>query len=478
MTPADWKLEAGVRMVRGGLGIVTLAIALLGAPPAVSAGTLYVDQAAAGCSDARSAAQAGALTPWCSLAPAASAARPGDVVRVARGTYRGTFRPLVSGTATAPIRVIGAPDVVLDGAGAAAAVKFIAVAGWSLESLRITGGANQGVWVEASSDVALRNVVVSGNPGAGVQLKGARATTVAGSTLSANGSAGLKEASDVVGTTITSSTITANGLGGAAYNGDGLQLGGTGAVVRGNTIAGNGDPGPYEHGIYTGSASKGWLIEGNTITASGGANIKASGTGTIRGNRLVDGRHGLVLASNPAPVDVFTNVITGRAQHLVFLTTGARGRLYHDTIRQTGRSTTSGEASAVFVAEAVSLEVRNTHVCYDGADDLGIALWINSGSRVGTLSANTNWYCSRDARARHVAYDGSRTTTSAWRAVTGADSASAFSAPPAYDSRSRPLSPLAGAGIGAPLAAVPADFDGLAWPAAGPRDAGAFRLAP
>jgi hypothetical protein len=237
MTPADWKLEAGVRMVRGGLGIVTLAIALLGTPPAVSAGTLYVDQAAAGCSDSRSAVQAGALTPWCSLAPAASAARPGDVVRVARGTYRGTFRPLVSGTATS-------------------------------------------------------------------------------------------------------------------------------------------------------------------------------------------------------------------------------------------------EASAVFVAEAVSLEVRNTHVCYDGADDLGIALWINSGSRVGTLSANTNWYCSRDARARHVAYDGSRTTTSAWRAVTGADSASAFSAPPAYDSRSRPLSPLAGAGIGAPLAAVPADFDGLAWPAAGPRDAGAFRLAP
>jgi hypothetical protein len=97
-------------MVRGGLGIVTLAIALLGAPPAVSARTLYVDQAAAGCSDARPAAEAGALTPWCSIAPAARAALPGDVVRVARGTYRGTFRPLVSGTATAPIRVIGAPE--------------------------------------------------------------------------------------------------------------------------------------------------------------------------------------------------------------------------------------------------------------------------------------------------------------------------------------------------------------------------------
>ena len=84
-----------------------------------------------------------------------------------------------------------------------------------------------------------------------------------------------------------------------AYSGDGLQLGGTAAVVRGNTITGNGDPGPYEHGVYTGSASKGWLIEKNTISGSGGANVKAMGTGTVRGNRLVDGRYGLVLASNP-----------------------------------------------------------------------------------------------------------------------------------------------------------------------------------
>jgi parallel beta-helix repeat protein len=317
---------------------------------------------------------------------------------------------------------------------------------------RLTGGANQGVWLDGSSGVALRNVVVSGNPGVGVQLKGARATTVSGSTLSSNGSAGLKEASDVAGTAITSSTITGNGRGGSAYNGDGLQLGGTGAVVRGNTITGNGDPGPYEHGVDTGSASNGWLIEQNTISGSGGANVKAMGTRTIRGNRLVDGRYGLVLASNPVPVD-FTNVVTGRAQHLVFLTTRARGRLYHDTIRQTG----------------------NTHACYGNSDNLGVALWINDRMPV---AANGNWYCSRDALGRHVAYGGSRTTASAWRTATGADSTGAFSAPPTYDSRSKPLSPLAGAGIGAALAAVPADVDGVLWPATGARDAGAIRLSP
>ena len=214
----------------------------------------------------------------------------------------------------------------------------------------------------------------------------------------------------MTGTSITSSTITGNGRGGSAYNGDGLQLGGTGAVVRGNTITGNGDPGPYEHGVYTGSASKGWLIEKNTISGSGGANVKAMGTGTIRGNRLVDGRYWLVLASNPVSVDVFTNVVSGRAQHLVFLTTGARGRLHHDTIRQTGRSTSSGEASAVFASDAASLELRNTHACYDNSDNLGVALWINDRMPV---AANGNWYCSRDALGRHVAYGGSRTTVAA-----------------------------------------------------------------
>lgn len=457
---------------------LVLALALvIAAPASARAADLRVDAAQATCSDSRPATQNTATAAWCSLAPAAGQAQPGDVVHVAPGVYRGTFRPLGSGTAERPIRVVAdGPGVVLDAAGAANALKLIAVSGWSFEGLTITGGVNQGVWADSTSAITLRDVTVTANPGAGVQLKNAAATTVTGSTISANGSAGVLETTGSTGTRISANRITGNGRGGSAYNGDGIQLGGGGALVTGNTITGNGDPGLYEHGIYAAAASTGWTIERNLISGSGGANVKASGTGAVRYNRLVDGTHGLVLAANPQPVDVFENVITGRAQHLVFLTTGARGRLYHDTIVQTGRNAASGEASAVFVNEAVSLEIRNTLACYDGPDDLGVALWINNAAKAGTLTADTNWFCSHDGRLRHTAFNGSRVDAATWRASTGGDARSVLSGPPTFDADARPVAPLLGAGIGDPLSLVADDFAGTAWPTTGARDAGAYRL--
>jgi len=196
----------------------------------------------------------------------------------------------------------------------------------------------------------------------------------------------------------------------------------------------------------------------------------------VRYNRLVNGTHGLVLAANPAPVDVFENVITGRAQHMVFVTTGGRGRLYHDTIVQTGRSATSGDASAIFVNEAVSLEIRNTLACYTAPDDLGVALWINTAAKAGVFTANTNWHCSNDGRGRHTAYNGSRVDAAAWRAATGDDARSVLSGPPTFDADARPLTPLWGAGIGDPLSLVTHDFEGNPWSATGARDVGAYRL--
>ncbi len=455
-----------------------VALALLAAAPAsAQASALYVDGADAGCSDSRPATQNTEAAPWCSLAPAAGQTRTGDVVRLAPGVYRGNFRPLSSGTREQPIRVVAdASGVVLDAAGAANTLKLISVTGWSFEGMTITGAVNQGVWADSTRDVTLRNVTVTANPGAGVQLKNAASTTVTGSVVSANGSAGVLESTGSTGSRISANRITGNGRGGSAYNGDGIQLGGAGAVVSGNTITGNGDTGLYEHGIYTAATSAGWTLERNVISGSGGANVKASGSGTVRYNRLVDGTHGLVLAANPTPVDVIENVITGRAQHLVFLTTGARGRLYHDTILQTGRSATSGDASAIFVNEAVSLEIRNTLACYDGPDDLGVALWINNAAKAPAFTANTNWYCSNDARQRHTAYNGSRVSAAAWRAGTGDDSRSVLSGPPSFDADARPLAPLLGAGIGDPLGLVTSDFDGSPWPQTGARDVGAYRL--
>lgn len=455
-----------------------LALTLLSAGPAsAQAAGLYVDAEHAACADSRVRAQNTASAPWCSLTPAAGQTQAGDVVHVAPGVYRGTFRPLSSGTRALPIRVVAdAPGVVLDGAGAANTLKLISITGWSFEGMTLRGGANQGVWIDAARDVTLRGVTVTANAGTGVQLKNAVTTTITSSVISANGSAGVLELAGTTGTRISANRITGNGRGGSLYNGDGVQLGGAGAVVTQNTITGNGDPGLYEHGIYTGATSRDWTIERNVISGSGGANIKASGSGTVRYNRLVDGTYGLVLAANPTPVGVFENVITGRAQHLVFVTTGARARLFHDTVVQTGRSATSGEASAIFVSEAASLEIRNSLACYAGADDLGVALWINNAARAGTFIADTNWYCSNDARLRHTAYNGSRVTTAGWHAGTGDDARSVLSSPPTFDADARPLTPLLGAGIGDPLSLVTTDFAGTPWPQTGTRDAGAYRL--
>ena len=360
------------------------------------------------------------------LAAAGTQAVPGDEVRIAPGVYKGTFRPTISGTVALPIRLVAtAPGVVLDAAGAANAVKLISVSSWRLEGITITGGVNQGAWLDSTRDIQLRSVAVQNNPGAGVQLKNAATTTLADSTVSGNGSAGVLELAGTSGTQITHNRIEANGIGGSVYNGDGIQLGGTGALVTGNTITGNGDLGLFEHGVYAAAAATGWTISDNDIAGSGGANIKASGSGSVRNNRLAGGTYGLVLAGNPTPVDVTGNTLTGRAQHLVFVTTGARGRLVGNTVHQAGRSVSSGDASAIFVKEAASLAVSSTTACYDNPDNLGVGFWINNRAAIGALTLDTNAYCSQDASGRDVAFNGTRVTPAAWRSATG-DTSSTF----------------------------------------------------
>jgi hypothetical protein len=454
---------------------------VLVATPAYGA-DLWVDVNNVTCSDARSSAQVTSpATPWCTLAPAGAQARAGDTVRILDGVYRGTLRPLNGGTATAPIRFAAAePGVVLDAAGAANAVKLIGVSDIGLDGVTIRGGASQGVWIDNGTRASLTNDIVSANTGTGIQVKATSGLVVDHSTISGNGSAGILELAGTSGARYTANTITANGIGGGTYGGDGIQLGGTGALVSGNAITGNGDPGPYEHGVYTAAASSGWTIQLNRLADNGGANIKAAGgAGTVRRNRIVNGRYGIVMSDNPAAVTVEHNVIDGRAQHLVFLTAGttsARARIWANTIVQTGRSTTSGDASTVFVNAAQSLEARDNLLCYTNPDALGVAFWINDATRVGSLASDTNWTCGTDATSRSFAWNGSRTTLAGWRTKSGQDARSLDSAPPSFDPDRRVISTNLGAGRGDPLGLVE-DYVGTPLPAAGPVDIGAYQRA-
>jgi hypothetical protein len=166
----------------------------------------------------------------------------GDTVGIAPGRYAGTVRPAHGGTPDAPVRFVAdAPGVVLDGAGAANTVRLIGTSDVRFENLEITGGLNQGVRVAASDRVALDRARVRANAGAGVQIKSATGTLVTASSLEANGRAGLLELAAGRSTTVLDSVVTGNGRDGLAYNGDGLQLGGTGAEVARSDISGNGD---------------------------------------------------------------------------------------------------------------------------------------------------------------------------------------------------------------------------------------------
>jgi Right handed beta helix region len=472
VSPVDW-------FSRRLLPVLAAVLPAFAVSPAHAA-DLWVGIQSPTCSDARTPAQVTSSdSPWCTLAPAGAQARAGDTVHILGGVYRGTLRPLNSGSAGSPVRFTAAePGVVLDAAAAANAVKLIGVSDVALDGITVRGGTSQGIWIDSAPRASLTNLQVTANPGAGIQVKSTQGLVVDHSSITGNGSAGILELAGTTGARYTANTITSNGIGGGTYGGDGIQLGGTGALVASNEISGNGDPGPYEHGIYAAAASSGWTIQLNHLANNGGANIKAAGSGgVVRRNRLTNGRYGIVLSDNPLAVTVEHNVIDGRAQHLVFLTTGstpAKARLWGNTIVQTGRSTISGDASAVFVNSAASVEVRDNMLCYTNPDSLGVALWVNDATRLGSLASDTNWTCGTDASSRSFAWNGSRTTLAGWRTKSGQDVRSIDSRPPTFDANLRVTSTFLGAGRGDPLGLVE-DFAGTPLPVSGPVDIGAYQ---
>jgi Right handed beta helix region len=443
------------------------------------AAELWVDAGSSNCSDALSASQAtSADHPWCTVARAANVAAAGDTVYIMPGVYPGSVRPTGSGTPALPIRFVGVgAGVSIDAVGASTAIKLVGVSDISFQGVRVTGATGEGVWVERCARVNLLSLDVEGNPGAGVEIKDSTGVSVDSSQIRANGSAGILELAGTTSDRYTANTISQNGIGGSAYNGDGLQLDGTGALVSGNTVDHNGDPGPYEHGIYTAATSTGWTIEHNQLIDNAGDIKAAGGPGLIRYNRLQGGRNALVLSDNPAVITVEHNIIEGPAQHLILVTAGtaaARARLLSNTIDQTARSTTSGDASAVFVVAAGTLEIRDNVICYSNPDSLGVALWINDASRLFGLASDTNWLCSTDVRGRNLAWNGSRVTLDSWRVLSGQDPHSLTSAPPTFDPNLEITSTNLGLDRGANLN-LQYDFLGTPLPSTGPVDIGAYQ---
>jgi hypothetical protein len=458
--------------------MLTLALSLA-LPASAEAADLYVSPHATGCSDTIDAAVAhNAATPWCSLPPAEGLAAPGDVVHLASATYSSQLRPLRSGSAGRPIVYQAEGPVVIAPPAGSVGVMLTDVHDLVLRGLTVEAAGPQGIWIDHASGILIERATVANSAGVGIQVKRGSSVTITSSRLINNARAGLLDMAPASGTTLRDSLVSANGHDGQRYDGDGVELNGSGARVIGCTITRNGDSAGFEHGIYAGATADHYAITGNVIGANAGADVKAEGgPALVAGNRLRSGLFGIVLSDNPVAVTVQYNLIQGRFQHGVLLTTGdapARARLWNNTVQQTGRSTASGNAAAVFVASAAQLDLRNNLFSYTNPDGLGAALMVNDRARLGSFSSLANWYSSTDASRRRLAWNGSRVTFGQWRSLSGQDASSIDSRPPRFTSGGRVASRNLGAGKGMPLG-LSHDLAGVALGARAAPDIGAFQ---
>jgi hypothetical protein len=440
---------------------------------------LFVDPGRAACSDrATLAIASNPATPWCSPAAAARLARPGDTVHLAAGTYRAQLRPATSGSAAHPIVYVADGAVTLAAPTGSVGVLFANVHDIVLRGVTVRANATQGISADEVSGLVLDRDTVTNSGGIGVWIKHGDGVSVTRSTLVKNLRAGLFDSQYATGTTLSGSTVKGNGIDGQQYDGDGVELNGTRETVTTSVITGNGDGVGFEHGIYVGATASGYTISSDRISGNAGADIKATGgAGLIADNVLGSGLYGIVLSDNSAPVRVQYNLVQGRFQHGIFLTTGtrpAKARLWNNTVQQTGRSTSAGDASAVFVASASQLVLRNNLLAYTNPDALGSALFVNNASLLAGLDSQTNWFASTDARGRNLAWNGSRVTIAEWRTLSGQDSGGVDSVPPSFDAQGRVGSANLGRGLGTRLG-LARDLLGSRVPAAGAPDIGAYQ---
>lgn len=213
------------------------------------------------------------------LQAALDAAKPGDVIQIAPGSYQGNFVITPSGTADDPITLCGSAASVLDGGGVEGGyvVHLNGASHWRLAGFTVTNG-QKGVMADGTVGSVIQGLTVTRIGDEAIHLR--RFSTdnlVTGNVVSVTGlrrekfgegiyigtaesnwadiTGGAPDTSDrnvVEGNTISATTAEAIDV----------KEGTTGGVVRGNTFDGSG---MHEDGADSWVDIKGndWIIEGN-----------------------------------------------------------------------------------------------------------------------------------------------------------------------------------------------------------------------
>jgi len=106
------------------------------------------------------------------LSVALAAARPGETIMLAAGTYRGKFKVTTSGTPSAPITLCGPRAAVLDGGGIDSGYAFHLdyASWWRVEGFTVEGG-QKGVVADHASHDLLDGLYVHGTGDEAIHLR-------------------------------------------------------------------------------------------------------------------------------------------------------------------------------------------------------------------------------------------------------------------------------------------------------------------
>ena len=241
------------------------------------------------------------------LRTALAAAKPGDVIRLADGIYRGAFETTTSGTRREPIYLCGSRNAVLDGENRVTNVLHLDGADWwRLLGFTVRDGL-KGVVTDHANHNVLSGLVVTGTGSEAIRLRRFSSDNrILGNTVRENGwrqpryGEGIYVGSahddwcrntDCRPDRSDRNVIVGNDIAGTTAESIDIKEGTSGGVIARNRLSG---AGMTHADSWIEVKGNGWLVEGNTGRRSPEDGIQTyvvyEGWGrrnVFRGNRLV-----------------------------------------------------------------------------------------------------------------------------------------------------------------------------------------------
>lgn len=205
------------------------------------------------------------------LKAALAAARPGDTIRLADGTYTGNFKATVPATASARIVLTGSPRAVLT-AGGGYGLHLNGASYWTVHGVTVTGG-QKGIMMDGANGVVIDSVTVHGLDMEGVHFRNSSSDgVISNSRIYDTGRNGRGMGEGVyVGTANTLSDrsdgvqVLHNTIGpGVGGEGVDIKEGTTGARIIGNTFDGRGMTGVHYDDSWVDVKGNDVLVSDNT----------------------------------------------------------------------------------------------------------------------------------------------------------------------------------------------------------------------